>query len=103
MNLVDHVKAELVRLETEASAHRRALVALRPNMPVEPVKLLVASRARKAKTEGGTGGTRGPDSELTRAKKRVGSAKRWGREPAQSDLDLVATNAGATSADKAAE
>lgn len=41
---------------------------------------------------------RGPDSELTKARKRIASAKRFGREPLQADLDLVAVNEGATSA-----
>lgn len=46
---------------------------------------------------------RGPDSELTRARKRIASAKRYGNVPSVADVDLVASVAGAASADNTAE
>jgi hypothetical protein len=89
MNLVKHVKAELARLEVETNAAKRALAALQPNMGhVEKwAAPAVAKATRKARA---TTGKRAPDSEITKARKRVASAKRFGKEPAAEDVRLVA-------------
>jgi hypothetical protein len=83
----------------------RAIAAIRPATSSEAP---APKRARKAKavrvTEGANpalvkpkrakaSAKRGPDSDLTKAKKRIASAKRFGKEPAAADLDLVSSQA----------
>ena len=100
-NVNELVAAELSKTMARASALRGALAALGGDTTahVEPVTKPSTPQAKRGAPKGVK---RAPASELTKAKMRIAAEKRFGKEPFKEDLDLVATNEGATAPDAVA-
>ena len=94
LNVNEIVEAELAKVEARASALRSALNALSLGDAATKAEAKLAAkpaRARKSPDRDlADKAKRGPDSELTKARKRIASAKRWGKTPDEADVKLVA-------------